>query len=60
MPASFIAQYRESDTARFDIGPFKWSVKKLGGKWTAVSPRGDTHVTFVNWERAILWAADWS
>ncbi len=38
----------------------KWFVRKINGKWTAVSPRDDTHIVFASWNKAILWATDWS
>jgi len=37
----------------------KWWVRKLNGKWTAISPLGGWHITFASWQRAISWASDW-
>jgi hypothetical protein len=58
MPARFLPP--DAAPERFDIGSFKWFVRKINGKWSAVSPRGETRITFDNWERAILWAGDWT
>ena len=37
----------------------KWWVRKLNGKWTAVSPSGGWHITFSCWRDAFDWASDW-